>query len=94
MKPLLERVQSSSLGKTFNRLDISSICLYGQECTRLDGLAIKQDRAGAAVTGVAADVRPGKSEFVTDKVNQKQPRLNIARIRLAVYCYGNGLSRH
>lgn len=94
MKAFLERVQGSSFGKTLNGLDIPSICLYGQECTRLDGLAIKQNRAGAAVTGVAAYVRTGKPEFVTDKVNQKQSRLNVARIRLAVYCYGNGLSRH
>ena len=40
--------------------------------------------AGAAVAGVAADVRPGQVEVVAEEVDEQPPRLDLALVGRAV----------
>jgi hypothetical protein len=41
-------------------------------------------RAGAAVPGVTADVRPGQVEVVAQEVDEQPPHLHVALVALAV----------
>jgi hypothetical protein len=43
------------------------------------------DRAGAALAGIAADMRPGQPEMVAQKMNEKGAIFDIGGHRLAVY---------
>src|SRR5215213_9088074 len=42
------------------------------------------DDAGATLAGIAADVRSGKSQVVTQKADEQQPRLDFRRVFNAI----------
>src|SRR6266545_1026057 len=67
---LLERMQPSVVGEALDRLDRGAVRLDGQHHAALDRLAVVEDRAGATVAGVAADVRAGQLEVVAEEVDQ------------------------
>ena len=43
----------------------------------LDRLSVHEDGAGAAVAGVAADVRAGEVDHVADEVDEQLARLDL-----------------
>jgi hypothetical protein len=57
-------------GHTLDRRDIGPGCLNREHCAAFYRPAIYVDNAGAALTGVATDVRPCLSELITDQVDQ------------------------
>src|SRR5690606_37388963 len=75
----LDRVQLAVLGHALDRRDLSTISLDRQDGARLDRLAVQMDRAGAALAGVAANVRAGKPKVLAQEMNEQRPGLDIAR---------------
>src|SRR3990170_234138 len=48
------------------------------------GLAVEQNRAGAAERGLAADVGAGQAEEVAEVMHEQQARLDFRRVRATV----------
>src|SRR2546423_7279304 len=75
---LLDRVQRAVRGRhALDRLDLVAVGLDSEERARLDRLAIHVHRAGAALAGVAADVRAGQAGHVPEVVDQEESRLDL-----------------
>src|SRR5437899_11440440 len=81
---LLDRVQLSVLLQAFHRGDLRALGLDGEDRARLHRIAVEQHRAGAAVRGVAADVRAGQAQVLAEQVDEQQPRLDLHAVRSAV----------
>ncbi len=61
---LLDRVQLAVFGHALDRLQVLALGLDGEHRAALHRLAVDQDRAGAALARVAADVRAGQPQVV------------------------------
>jgi hypothetical protein len=72
------------LGQTFDRRHFGAIGLNRQHGARLDALTIEQDNAGAALAGVASDMRTRQVQLFTEIVNQQCTRLDIALVLFAI----------
>src|SRR5207249_8067112 len=83
-EPLLDRVQLAVLRQSLDRHDVGAVRLDREEGAGFDGLTVHQNRAGAALAGVAADVRPGEAHGLADVVHQEQPGLHFVAVALAV----------
>src|SRR6266852_3643035 len=83
-EPLLDRVQLAVLRQPLDRHDVGAVHLDGEEVARLDGLAVHEDRARAALAGVTADVRPGEAHGLADVVHQEKAGLHFVAVALAV----------
>src|SRR5207249_263837 len=83
-EPLLDRVQLAVLRQSLDRHDVGAVRLDREEVAGFDGLTVHQNRAGAALAGVAADVRPGEAHGLADVVHQEQPGLHFVAVALAV----------
>ena len=60
---LLQRAQLAVPGASPSTVrDLRAVGLDGEQHAALDRLTVEMDGAGAAVAGVAADVRPGQLE--------------------------------
>ena len=64
-------------GEPFDRGYLRAVRLRGEYRARLDRVAIDQHRAGAALTGVAADVRAGQAEVIADEIDQQRARIDV-----------------
>jgi hypothetical protein len=84
VKRLLQRMQPSILGKSFNRIDLSTIGLYGKHDARTHGLAIEKDCACAADSVFATHVRSGKRKIFPEKIREKLPWLAFSPTAHAV----------
>src|SRR5258708_5318426 len=58
---LLHDVQLAVRGQAFDGRHLRAVGLDGEDGARLDGLAVDEDRAGAALAGVAADIGAGEA---------------------------------
>src|SRR5262249_9835811 len=65
--------------------DIGAVRLHGEHGARLHRLAVEIDRAGAAVAGLAADMRTGEVELLAQEVDQQGARLDQRLDALAVH---------
>src|SRR5438445_5574601 len=81
---LLNRVQLAVLRQPLDRHDIGAVRLAGEEGAGLDGLTVHDDRAGAALARVTADVCPGEAHRLADVMNQEQAGLDFMAVALAV----------
>ena len=89
---LLDRVQLAvGLGIALDRLDVGAVGLDGQDGARLDRDAVQQNRAGAALRRVAADVGAGQAKLFTDEIHQKLPRLDLAGVPRSVHGHRDGV---
>ena len=70
-KPFLNRMQFRVAGQAFDRRDVATVSLNGQDRARLDRFAVEQDRASAADARLASDVRPGQAATVAQEVHQQ-----------------------
>ena len=94
LEALLQRGHAVGAGEAFHRADVGAVGLDGQDGARLGGHAVDQQGARAAVRGVAADMGAGEREFVADQVDEEQPGVDLARVRLAVHGDGDLVSGH
>jgi hypothetical protein len=83
----LERVEFAVLRKPLDRDDRGAVGLNREQGARLGASAVDEDRAGAALAGVAADVRARQIELLAQEVHEQQPRLDVRFAHLAVYCH-------
>jgi hypothetical protein len=74
MEALLDRIQLAVALEALDGHDLAAVGLHGQDGARLDGHAVEQHRARAAVRGVAADVRAGQPQVLAQEVDEQQPR--------------------
>src|SRR5256712_9146969 len=81
---LLDRVQLAVLRQPLDRHDIGAVRLDGEEGAGLDGLTVHDDRAGAALARVTADVRAGEAHRLADIVDEEQTGLDFMAVALAV----------
>jgi hypothetical protein len=63
--------------------------LHGKHGAGLDRLTVKQDGAGAALAGIAANVGAGEAEINPEKIDQQSARLNLALEVLTVDSQAN-----
>jgi len=81
----LNRVQLAvCLRVAFDRLDVRSVGLNGEDGARLHGNAVEQDGARAALGRIAAYVRARQTQLFTDEVHQKLPRLDLTGVPLSI----------
>src|SRR5581483_3208882 len=92
-EPLLHRVKRSPGSQAFDRGDLATLRLYGEDRAGLHGPSIQQHRARPALARVAPDVGPGEPEALSDELNEEEPRLHILRSWLAVHGELNAMER-
>ena len=51
--------------------------LRREHVARLDRAAVDEHRAGAALRGVAADVRAGEGELVAQEIDEQRARVDV-----------------
>ena len=84
-KSLLHRMQAAvGGGNAFDGDDARALRLHREHVAALHRLAVHVDGAGAALGGVAADVRAGQAQMVADEVDEQRARLDFGGDRLAV----------
>jgi hypothetical protein len=71
-------------GETFDGGYLRSIRLRGENRARLDRIAIDQDRAGAALPGIAANVGASQAEIIANEIDQQRTRIDVGGCCLAV----------
>src|SRR5947207_4536823 len=67
----LQRVKGAVRREPFDRGDRRSVGLDREDRARLRAPAVDEDGAGAALTGVAPDVRSGQTLLFAEKVNKE-----------------------
>src|SRR5262249_36144857 len=65
----LDRMELAAFFQSLDRADGAAVGLYRQHGARLDRFAVDDHRAGAAVRGVAADVRAGQTQLIAQQVD-------------------------
>ena len=81
----LQRRQLAVVARqVLDRADVRAVGLDGEHHAALDRLPVELHGAGAAVAGVAADVRAGQVEVVADEVHQQPPGRDLALVGRAV----------
>ena len=85
MERLLERSQSVSAGQTLDCDDLGAVGLCGEEEARAHGHSVEAHRARTADAVLAADVRPGEAEAVSEEVREEEPRLDVLDVATAVH---------
>jgi hypothetical protein len=85
LKRGLQRVQLVAIGKTFNRSHIRSMRLRSQYRATLDGSSIDMHHTCTALARIAADMRAGQSQFVTQQIDQQCAVLNLGFNLTPVY---------
>ncbi len=68
--------------QSLDREDRCTVRLHGEEQTRTDGLAVKQNGAATAYSLFAAQMSPGQSKLVAQEISQRQSRLDRGRLEL------------
>ena len=84
LEALLQRVQFARRGEALDRLDLPAVRLDRQHRAGLHGPAVHEDRARAAVGGVAAHVRAGQAHAAADQMGQQKPGFDLGDLLLAV----------
>src|ERR1700682_5517651 len=75
---LLNRMELTVSGETLDRGDLGTVGLDTENGARLDRLAVDHDRARAAGRRVAADIRPGQAQAVSQNIDEELARLEGA----------------
>jgi hypothetical protein len=86
---LLERIQAAVVGETFHGAHFRAIALYREHEAGAGARAADKDRACTADTVLAADVRAGKAEIVTQEIGEGDARLGFTLVGDAVDGYGD-----
>jgi hypothetical protein len=82
----LHRMELAVIGEPLDRGDLGTVRLHGEHGARFDGVAVDQDRAGAAQRCLAADVSTGQPCDVAQIVHQQQARLDFVLALLVIDC--------
>src|SRR3990172_379019 len=80
----LHGMQATLARQALDGHDVQAVRLHRQHQAGLDSLALDEDGARPAVTGVAPDVGAGETRHLPDVVHQQEPRLDVVLEGLAV----------
>lgn len=81
------------LRQAFNRGDGGALGLQRERVAAFDRFAVEQDRTGAALCSVAANVGSGKPQVIAQKMHKQRARFDLGGGRFAIYC-GVHFHRH
>src|SRR5438067_4366233 len=90
----LHGVELAVLLEALDGSDLMSVGLHGEEGARLHRLPLEQHGAGAAVGGVAADMRSGHAQVLAQEVDEEQARLDLRLLGVAVDGDLDAMCRH
>src|SRR5207245_294697 len=93
-EPLLHRVQLAILFQPLDRGERATVRLHGEHRARLNRVAVEQDRTGAALAGVTADMGAGEPDRFAQEVHQQQSWLYLTLVGLAVHRYRDPFAGH
>jgi hypothetical protein len=85
LESFLQWMEFAAIGYAFDRANLATIRLNSKCGTGLHRPAIQKDRACTAVCGVAANMRSGQREDLTDEMDQEKPRLYLSLTVSAVH---------
>src|SRR6202023_397056 len=71
-KSFLQRMEFAVVGHSLDGANLATIRLYGKEGTGLHRPAIQQHGASTAACGIAANMRSGEPQDVSDEMDQKK----------------------
>ena len=74
---LLKRVQVAVLREPLDRDHLGAVGLDGEDRAGLGAAAVDEHGAGAALAGIAADVRAGEIQLLAQKMHQQRARLRL-----------------
>ena len=77
VEALLDRIELAVLLEPLDGHDLAAVGLHGEDRAGLDRDAVEQDRAGAAVRRVAADVRAGQPQVLAQEMDEEEARLDL-----------------
>jgi len=75
---LLKAIELAVGGEPLDRLDHCAVGLDREHHAALHEHAVDEDRAGAAVASVAADMAAGQAEVVPNEVDEQTAGLDLA----------------
>src|SRR3989442_397426 len=78
------RMELPVLLESLDRRDRPLIGLHGEHRARLHRATVEEHRAGAAVGGVAADVRAGHPEVLAEEMDKERARIDVDVVRRSV----------
>ena len=87
---LLHRMQLAVVGEPLDGDHRRAVGLDGEHGAGLHRLAVDMDDAGAALRGVAADMRSGQAERLAEQMDQQRPVLDVGGYGLPVDGHGYG----
>src|SRR6185436_11895786 len=87
---LLQGMQLTVLGETFDGRNRAAVGLDGETGARPDGDAVDQNRARTALTGIAPDFCSGDAAQLANEMGEEQARLDIALVSTAVHGDADG----
>ena len=62
-------MQGSVFGEPLDGGEPRAVGLHGEDVAGFDGASVHMDRAGAALGGIAADMRAGKAQCIADEMD-------------------------
>jgi hypothetical protein len=83
---LLQWMEFAVFGHALDSHEVRTVGLNRKHRARLYSQTIRKDRAGAADTRLAADVRSRESRDIADKMREQKPRLNVFLIQPSINC--------
>jgi len=94
---LLHRMQLAILAHTLNGNYIGAVSLHSEQGAGLDRPAIEMHGAASALARVAADMRSGQTELISQEIRQQYAVFDFLRVFGAVYrkfdsSHGSGIS--
>src|SRR2546427_11631526 len=84
VEAFLDRMELPVLLEPLDGRDRPLIGLHGEHRARLHRAAVEEHRAGAAVGGIAADVRAGHPEVLAEEMDKERARLDVDVVRRSV----------
>ncbi len=79
LEGLLHRMKLAVLGEPLDRRDIRAVAGRRQRGAGLDRLAVDMDDAGAALRGVAADMRAGQAQILAQELHEQRSWIDLGR---------------
>src|ERR1039458_66095 len=89
-KRFLDLIENPTFGETFDRLYVLSLRLHGEIETRVDRVAVDENRASAALTFLAGAFGASEAEMFPQRFKQSAPRRNEKIVTLAINAQGDG----
>jgi hypothetical protein len=77
---LLDWVKAALSSHALDRRYFLAVGLRGQHHAALDGRSIELNRAGAALTGLATDMRARKAKLVSQEMHEQRSRFHVKRV--------------